>query len=164
MQPGMGVPAIVRIRTPKIKVPATQHVIVENAALVCVWTAIKEAICSSSDQCICPFTVLGLHKKWTQALRVLHLDHPFAVEGTSLLTRLTPAGMRAAGATLDFLEKENLDRLLWRGRWKSLPVLKHYVQLGVYHLSSLKLGDQAVIALEAYGSVFGRFMEDLGRP
>ena len=66
----------------------------------------------------------------SQALRVP--QKPFEdLEGFSQ-GRFTPAGLRSGGATFDYLQHQNLDRLMWRGRWHSLAVLQHYVQLGVY--------------------------------
>ena len=40
---------------------------------------------------------------------------------------------RGGGATHEYMEHRNLDRLLWKGRWSQMSTLKHYIQLAVYH-------------------------------
>ena len=42
--------------------------------------------------------------------------------------RFTPAGLRAGGATHDYLMGNTVERLMWRGRWLALSTLRHYVQ------------------------------------
>jgi hypothetical protein len=42
--------------------------------------------------------------------------------------QFTPAGLRAGGATHDYLAGSPVERLMWRGRWAALSTLKHYVQ------------------------------------
>ena len=42
---------------------------------------------------------------------------------------LTPSCLRAGGASFHFAHwGENLPRLAWRGRWRSMKMLEHYVQ------------------------------------
>ena len=77
------------------------------------------------------------------------------------VSKPTLGGLRSSGATLDFLRHENLDRVKWRGRWASDSVLKHYLQLGVYHLAALKFSDSARCQIQLYGSVFQAFLQSL---
>ena len=41
--------------------------------------------------------------------------------------QFTPAGLRAGGATHDYLAGSTVERLMWRGRWAAITILKHYV-------------------------------------
>ena len=67
----------------------------------------------------------------------LHLHANLVHDPSLLCCRFSPAGLRSSGATQDFLARQSLDRVFWRGRWASLPVLKHYLHLVVYHIASI---------------------------
>ena len=62
---------------------------------------------------------------------------------------------------MDFLLHENLDRVKWRGRWANDSVLKHYLQLGVYHLAALQFPDSARSLFVTYGAVYQAFKSQL---
>ena len=74
------------------------------------------------------------------------------------LSRPTPGGLRSSGATLDLMQRENLDRVKWRGRWANDNVLKHYLQLGVYHLASLNFSIESRRLIDRYCLVYDEFL------
>ena len=152
------VPGIVRVRNPKIKVPRHQHVVVESQAIARLWKLVIAQISRAPQAPLFPWSVLHLHKKWVSLMVSMQL-HQVVPLDSSITSRFTAAGLRSSGATRDFLLKESLDRVLWRGRWASLPVLKHYLQLGVYHLGSLQLVGPVCATVDHYADLFVRFME-----
>ena len=76
-------------------------------------------------------------------------------------TNATLGGLPASGATSDFLQHENLDRVEWRGRWQGDAVLKHYLQMGVYRVAVLKLSTHTRQRLLHFANVFDMFSESL---
>ena len=54
--------------------------------------------------------------------------------------KLTPACLRAGGATWRFTEGDSVGRLRFAGRWASERSLEHYVQEAVAHQVLLRLG------------------------
>ena len=83
-----------------------------------------------------------VNKKWTATLESLCISSVLALGSGKVdatLKRSTPGSLRAAAATQDFMRNQSVDRAQWRGRWASVAVLKHYLQMGVYHLSAVNL-------------------------
>ena len=72
-----------------------------------------------------------------------------------------PAGLRAAGATDDYLCFQNVGRLLRRGRWHQLRTLEHYLQSGTYILSGIRLPAMAELAITRYVAITQRFFREL---
>ena len=123
--------AVLRIQRPKIKHPQVQHVLVEQQWLIRLGHLFFDPLQGST--LLFDWNENQLLKRWTLLFQLLQLpQRPFEdLEGFSQ-GRFTPAGLRAGGATFDYLRYQNLHRLMWRGRWHSLQVLEHYVQLGIY--------------------------------
>ena len=107
-----------------------------------------------------PFTEFTLHKEWSAILRTLHL-HCVLSDPQLLSARVTPSGLRASGATLDFVRSENLSRVKWRGRWANDTVLKHYLQLGVYHLAGLSFTEACQRATALHCSLYEKWVDCL---
>ena len=55
---------------------------------------------------------------------------------------LSLGGLRAGGATYNFLVTENVQAIQRRGRWKSLKTLEHYLQEGTALLASSRWSDE----------------------
>ena len=157
MDESLEVPGVVRISHPKIKSPATQHVIIESPAVAKVAAAIKSVYCLAAASPVFPFSEFALHKEWSAILRTLHL-HCVISDPQLLSARVTPSGLRSSGATLDFLLHENLSRVKWRGRWANDTVLKHYLQLGIYHLAGLHFTDACQKAVALYECLYDRWV------
>ena len=93
-----------------------QHVVIHDKVVL--------ALCRSSWGALPPGARLGptntheLEKWFRWALKLLLLRE----------NQFTPAGLRAGGATHDYLAGSPVERLMWRGRWAALTTLKHYVQ------------------------------------
>ena len=158
MDASLEVPGVVRISNPKIKAPATQHVIIESPVVARIASAIKAVYCRSSNSSVFPFTEFTLHREWSVILRTLHL-YAVISDPKLLSARITPSGLRSSGATLDFLLHENLSRVKWRGRWANDTVLKHYLQLGVYHLAGLHFSDACQRAVALYGNMYDKWVD-----
>ena len=48
---------------------------------------------------------------------------------------ITPKSLRGSGASWFFHHTEDLDRVLWRGRWSAKRTLEHYLHAGRYGAS-----------------------------
>ena len=58
-------------------------------------------------------------------------------------SQFTPAGLRAGGATSEYLAYQSVDRLQYRGRWDSLNSLKHYIQEATCALALMELTSES---------------------
>jgi len=157
----LDVHGVVCIHNPKIRTPNVQHVIVECPIVAKVATLIKDLCCSNVSASVfagwSPFT---LHKKWSHCVATLGL-HILVKTPHSLNTHITPGGLRSSGATGDFMRHENLSRVKWRGRWATDSVLKHYLQLGIYHLASLQFAASARARIDKYSLIWETFSQNL---
>ena len=151
---------VVCISNPKIKSPATQYVLLESAAVAKVCKHMKLQFCRNAHARIFPFNQQQLHVLWLQVIRKLGL-RDLLHDPRVIHTHATLGGLRSSGATLDFLRHENLDRVKWRGRWQSDAVLKHYLQMGVYHLAVLKFTTHTRQCLLHFANVFDMFVRSL---
>ena len=77
---------------------------------------------------LCPGSVRDLEAWFTWGMIRLGLSP----------ARFTPGGMRAGGATHQYLQGTSLERVMWRGRWDAITTLRHYIQEAS---SVLALGD-----------------------
>ena len=159
--PYLGVPGVVSIRCPKVKSPPVQHVVIESVSIAAVVNEVRAQLCHDPLTPVFTWNPAALHRKWVAALACLCLNHDVVKDSRLLSSRFTPAGLRTSGATADFLRNENLDRVMWRGRWHSLPVLKHYLQLGVAHLASMSFSRRTVQLVSIYARLFARFSLEL---
>ena len=72
-------------------------------------------------------------------------------------------GLRAGGATYNFLVTENVQAIQRRGRWKSLKTLEHYLQEGTALLASSRWSDDTKYRIEKLAdSLPGIFERQLG--
>jgi hypothetical protein len=126
-------PGIVCIHNPKVKSPLVQHVLIECPLLLRLCQVLK-ASATPADR-VFPFDEWGLHTRWLRLLRMLHLNKDLLLGVSTTEKGYSPGGLRAGGATQDFLQFQNLGRLQWRGRWRVASTLEHYIQLGVYYLA-----------------------------
>ena len=82
------------------------------------------------------------------AVKALHLES----------LRLSPAGLRAGGATHLFTSgRMDVSRIKYRGRWASLSTLEHYIQEASAQLALMRLDSWTVdrlLKIRAAGSVF----------
>ena len=154
------VPGVVTIRNPKIRMPATQHVIIESPFVAAFCRVMKSQFYRSARVRMLPFTSQQLHVRWTRLVQALEL-RDILRNPRNLNTQATPGGLRSSGATVDFLAHENLDRVMWRGRWANQSVLKHYLQLGVYHLAALQFPESTRQLLSLYSGIFDNFSKHM---
>lgn len=63
------------------------------------------------------------------------------------LRGLTPKSLRGSGASWLFHHTEDLNRILWRGRWQSRRTLEHYLQdvMGQVLLSNLPVDKRSLV-------------------
>ena len=80
------------------------------------------------------------------------------------LLRFLPAGLRAGGATDDYLVRQNLGRLQWRGRWATVRVMEHYLQMGTFVLADIRMPVSAQRLVDRYAEVCLTFFSSLGEP
>ncbi len=75
--------------------------------------------------------------------------------------RHTPAGIRASGATREYLHGATVERLMWRGRWEALSSLKHYVHEPVSVLAVASLPGDVTMRMVALGEAPGAVLRAL---
>lgn len=97
------------------KAARTQHVLVEEPLLV----RVLEAFCATlnDDDFLFPLSAATFGKRFEQVLARL------GVPGWC-----TPAGLRAGGATEEWLRYRDFHTLRLRGRWMVVRTLEHYLQ------------------------------------
>jgi hypothetical protein len=105
------VPGVVTIRNPKIRMPATQHVIIECPFVASVCRLMKQQFCRSARVRMLPLTPQQLHVHWTRLVQNMEL-RDILRNPQNLNTQATPGGLRSSGATVDFLLHEDLDRVM----------------------------------------------------
>ena len=155
-----GFPGLVRIGRPKMKWPRTQHVLIECRFVFCF----LQHFCASWDQASLGGELTAaswFYKAWSRALAGLGLPcHAFP---DRLGPWLSPAGLRAGGATRHYFRFQNLPGLQWRGRWRNLSTLEHYVQLGAYYWNKAALDPLGAARVGFYGRFAVRFLHHLYR-
>ena len=125
----LGAAGVFKVRNPMVKSGHAQHVASESHLWATVWLCLASMRPRHPDSFVMPVSLITLHQKCQCALLAVGVRH-VSLRCTELaFGHFTPGGLRTAGATMDFLEKERIDRVLWRGRWVSIPVLKHYLQM-----------------------------------
>ena len=72
---------------------------------------------------------------------------------------LTPASLRAGGATHSFNRGLDLGHIKFRGRWASLRTLEHYLQEATGVLVMLRLDDHLLTRLENIAAFSSKFSE-----
>ena len=116
---------------------------------------------------MCNFSATVLCAKWQRMMVTLKLEAPVTVTRGRAMTvtgsgsRFTPGGMRSGMATSDYLLLQNTLRTMWRGRWGCDTTLRHYLQMGAYHLSSLQLPQKAQTQINAYRGAWSAFVEQV---
>ena len=116
-------PARLYINIPHSKTSARgarhQHVRIDDSVLIpfisALWTG---APCSHQLLGMSPYL---FRKRWDQLLDFLGVPHSHGAG-------LTPAGLRAGGATFFFTELEDIEQVRWKGRWLSSRMLEIYLQ------------------------------------
>ena len=158
---------LVRVGSPKIKVPAVQHVLIECSFIREVFVLIRSVLDRPGHEHIFPWAPAQLAKQWQEMLRRigLHEDLDYVSAACDVESefskRLTPAGLRAGGVTSDFIRTQSTSRTQWRGRWADTKVMRHYIQLGEYHLAGLQWKEQTRRRLEAFAGILHRFVAAL---
>ena len=96
-----------------------QHVRLDDSTLVPFVSALWAS--ASDEHQLLGLSAYHFRKRWDQLLSFLGVPHS---QGTGL----TPAGLRAGGATYYFTELENIEFVRWKGRWLSSRMLEIYLQ------------------------------------
>ena len=112
-------------------------------------TAFKR-LTGDPDSSIFSWDSYGLHKRWRHMLVAFKLEGYGANPKDHERLRISPASLRPGGATRDYMRFQSVTRLMWRGRWKTLRVLEHYLQLGVYHLMSFSFSSETIELIKEY--------------
>ena len=93
-----------------------QHVVIYDGLVIALCRLMWSTLLP--DQSLVAGNTCGLERWFRRAMAALLLGE----------RQFTPAGLRAGGATHDYLNGSTVERLMWRGRWAALSTLKHYVQ------------------------------------
>ncbi len=83
----------------------------------------------------------------------------WAMLGMRLKERqFTPGGLRAGGATHDYLAGSPVERLMWRGRWAAIGTLEHYVQECASVLATASLPPATQCRMIAMEQILAEFL------
>ncbi len=127
-------PSVVIIRDPKNRLcmGRIQHVLIEDRQTIS-WVSWLLASVSTSvlqnDSYLWPFQAHVARQRFYSLLRARHL----------LATGLLLSSLRAGGATHHYQGGMSIERLQFKGRWKSCASLQSYVQEAVASLVLLQL-------------------------
>ena len=92
----------------------------------------------SPEDRLFPLSEATFSKRFDQILTALGIPGAF-----------TPAGLRAGGATEEWLRFRDFSTLRLRGRWMIARTLEHYVQEAVAALNMAQMSARQLILLEA---------------
>lgn len=98
-----------------------QHVRIDDSILVPFVATLLEALKGKKDVPLLPGGAGAFRRLWDSALEDLRVPHT-SMDG------LTPASLRAGGATHLFANTQDIGLVKWRGRWTSDRTLETYLQ------------------------------------
>lgn len=111
----------IRIGAPKMRRLAArrEHVTIDDEEVI----QLVEKMCKDKDrnQRIFPGSAAQFRVLWNQLCGALHISHVDQVG-------MTPASLRAGGATFWFQLRDNSEWVRFRGRWASTRMLEIYIQ------------------------------------
>jgi len=76
----------------------------------------------SHDSPLWPYSKAAYRKCWNEVLRFLGVPHTVADGGP------TPGSLRGSGATDLYMQKLDIPKIQWLGRWQRLQTLEYYLQ------------------------------------
>ena len=76
----------------------------------------------SRDEPLAPYGASSFRSRWNAVLTQLGVPSHLAASGP------TPGSLRGSGATEFYLQPEDVPRIAWRGRWRKVETLEHYLQ------------------------------------
>jgi len=123
-----------------------QHARVSDQLSVCFLDAIFG--CMPLDQPLFNCSPGVFRTRWNKIFRFLGVPYTEKMKG------ITPKSLRGSGASWLFHHTEDVERVLWRGRWQSRRTLEHYLQdvMGQVLLSDLPQDKRDLIASLAAAS------------
>ena len=74
------------------------------------------------DEPLAPYGASAFRSRWNAILTQLGVPSQLAASGP------TPGSLRGSGATEFYLQTEDIARIAWRGRWRKVETLEHYLQ------------------------------------
>ncbi len=76
----------------------------------------------SREEPLAPYSAASFRVRWNAVLARLGVPSHVAASGP------TPGSLRGSGATEFYLQTEDIPRIAWRGRWRKVETLEHYLQ------------------------------------
>jgi len=138
---------IVRIMRPKTRRlgPRRQHTLVTEPWLVTwIQTVVEPLKRAGNFATLTSYSLATLNRRFSQCLNVLGIPpHVF-----------TLAGLRAGGATWEYLSDTPIANLKFRGRWAAESSLEHYVQECVAFLDFERLSEETRRKIDALAQMF----------
>ena len=102
--------------------------------------------CVPSNQLLFGCSPAMFRTRWNKLFRF------FGVPTSEKLRGITPKSLRGSGASWMFHHTEDVERILWRGKWQSRRTLEHYLQdvMGQVLLTDL-VQEKRVCIVESFG-------------
>ena len=141
----------------EVKNPPVQHVLVESLQVRNLIWRVWLGLGKPRGGRILPWSPALVARQWTHCLDMLFLNRDVVSDSRLASKKFTVGGLRPGAATADYLRTQNTSRTQWRGRWASPQVLRHYLQLGTYHLMGLNLPCRVVGEAQRFQRVFRDF-------
>ena len=148
---------ILRIRDPKThRVARRQHARVTDRNAIAIAEAVLGPI--PLGEPLSSYSAAAFRRCFDEVLNFLHVPTGRENGGP------TPASLRGSGATNLYLASEDVQRVMWRGRWRSLGTVERYLQdsAGALLLHELPAEAKAMIRVfsDASESVVATFLMD----
>jgi hypothetical protein len=105
------------------------------------------------DEPLAPYGAGPFRSRWNAVLLQLGVPSHVAASGP------TPGSLRGSGATEFYLQTEDVPRIAWRGRWRKVETLEHYLQEVAAQLLLTDLPLAARGAISEFASASSRLLQ-----
>ena len=104
------------------------------------------------DEPLAPYGASSFRSRWNAVLVRLGVPSQVAASGP------TPGSLRGSGATEFYLQTEDVPRIAWRGRWRKVETLEHYLQEVAAQLMLTDLPPAARTAIGEFADASSRLL------
>ena len=105
------------------------------------------------DEPLAPYGAGPFRSRWNAVLLQLGVPSHVTTSGP------TPGSLRGSGATEFYLQTEDVPRIAWRGRWRKVETLEHYLQEVAAQLLLTDLPLAARGAISEFASASSRLLK-----
>lgn len=119
-----------------------EAVAIYDTGLYQLWELCHLPAAMKPNDFIWRYSACAFRRLFYQTLKALNLAEE----------QFQPYSLRRGGATSDFMSKGTLERIILRGRWRSISVARLYLEDGLSHLAQVRFSKTTWSLLNHYGS------------